>query len=345
MQPLANATSEFCAARFMTIKAAKSVCMPFGADAGRFGYNIQVNGDMVRQAGPQGGVCLCLLFDSSASAYVMVSRRSACFVSAFHGIVSALRASSCVPSMLPPFLRLLHAVAEPSGLYGSELWGVFLICTNRGLPGFYSLSDVLEHKRCSILRGYLHLPQSVPYVCMLHELGCVPLVHAYVLRAVRFYNSLVLDGQGGVYRGVLQQNIADARRGRSPVQNWFFHLCAVLRLIMPTGRWLSDVRNLQQLNIKQVKRALVDAYDKYTASFRTVHEGEGSKIGFYFREMAGHSLGKQPDYMSLCLPRRSVLTFLRFRLGCHYLRVNTGRWTGLQRDERTCLRLLVGTCG
>eukprot|EP00877_Chromochloris_zofingiensis_P013619 jgi/Chrzof1/8510/Cz03g13220.t1 len=184
----------------------------------------------------------------------------------------------------------------------------------RGLPGFYSLSDVMEHKRCSILRGYLHLPQSVPYLCMLHELGCVPLVHAYVLRAVRFYNSLVRDGQGGVYCGVLQQNIADARRGRSPVHNWFSHLWAVLRLIMPTGRWLSDVRNLQELNIKQVKRALVDAYDKYTASFRTVHEGEGSKIGFYFREMAGHSVGKQPDYMSLCLPRR------------------------LQRDERTCLR-------
>eukprot|EP00877_Chromochloris_zofingiensis_P001628 jgi/Chrzof1/11466/Cz05g37190.t1 len=115
-------------------------------------------------------------------------------------------------------------------------------------------------------------------------------------------------------RGVLQQDNADARRGTSPVQNWFFHLCDVLRLIMPTGRWLSDVRDLQQWNIKQVKRALVDAYDKYTASWRTVHEGEGSRIGFYFREMVGHSLGKQPDYMSLCLPRRSVLAFLRFRL-------------------------------
>eukprot|EP00877_Chromochloris_zofingiensis_P009978 jgi/Chrzof1/5233/Cz15g18060.t1 len=234
MQPLANATSEFCTAHFMTIKAAKSVCIVLGADAGRFGYNIQVNGEVVRQAGPQGVVCLGLLFDSSASDCVMFSRRSACFVSAFHGIVSA----------------------------------------------------------------------SVPYLCMLHDFGCVPLVHAYVLRAVRFYNSLVLGAQGGVYCAVLQQNIADVRRGRSPVQNWFFHLCAVLRLIRPTGRWLSDVRNLQQLNIKQVKRALLDAYDKYTASLRTVHEGEGSRIGFYFREMAGISwylLHADLHYVTACM--------------------------------------------
>jgi hypothetical protein len=35
-----------------------------------------------------------------------------------------------------------------------------------------------------------------------------------------------------------------------------------------------------------------------------------------------------------------VVRFLRFRLGCHHLRIHTGRWhqLALPRPHRTCLR-------
>jgi hypothetical protein len=59
------------------------------------------------------------------------------------------------------------------------------------LAKFYSLGDTLEVQRCSLLRQWLHLPKSVPPLPLLHELGCEPLVHCYVRRAVRFYNCLV----------------------------------------------------------------------------------------------------------------------------------------------------------
>ena len=44
---------------------------------------------------------------------------------------------------------------------------------------FYSLTDPLEVKRCRLVRQWLQLPQSVPLLPLLHELGSEPLVHCF----------------------------------------------------------------------------------------------------------------------------------------------------------------------
>ena len=47
-----------------------------------------------------------------------------------------------------------------------------------------------------------------------------------------------------------------------------------------------------------------------------------------------------PRFYLLNLSHGLLLRFLRFRLGCHHLRINTGRWQEppLPRSERLCLR-------
>jgi hypothetical protein len=44
-----------------------------------------------------------------------------------HAATARMRAAPEFPCALPAFLKLLHTVMEPAGLYGSELWGLLSI--------------------------------------------------------------------------------------------------------------------------------------------------------------------------------------------------------------------------
>lgn len=44
----------------------------------------------------------------------------------------------------------------------------------------------------------------------------------------------------------------------------------------------------------------------------------------------------RPAYMALPLPLRKLRLLTRFRLSCHHLAVETGRWAGVDIDQRVC---------
>lgn len=268
-----------------------------------------------------------------------------CFVGSFHAAVSQLRAQShIVPSTPPVLLKLMHAVAEPAGLYGSEIWGVFCIkisptrTPGDWLSAFYSLDCPLERSRCSLLRRYLRLPSHVPKICLLYEVGCYPLVHQYVLRAARFYNTL-LDA-GVVYTALLRQHVQDgfARPSQHPIRNWIVALHDVLSLVHPRGQHMQRIQQQRPINIPDLKEALRASFKQHVQQLAAVREGAGARIGAYFRDMATHSAGSIAPYLSLSLSRKVMYGCMRLRLGCHYLRLQTGRWSGLARSQRLCLR-------
>ena len=111
---------------------------------------------------------LGFIFDSAASAGTMAAHRVKCFSSSFHAATAQMRAALDFPCALPAFLKLLHTVMEPAGLYGSELWGLLSIpglwSSNWSLPKFYGLADPLEVQRCRLIRQWLRLPASVPHL-------------------------------------------------------------------------------------------------------------------------------------------------------------------------------------
>jgi hypothetical protein len=59
----------------------------------------------------------------------------------------------------------------------------------------------------------------------------------------------------------------------------------------------------------------------------------------YFRVVGTHALGTVPSFYHLPLSQGVLVRFLRFRLGCHHLRVNNGRWVQpfVPRRRRFCL--------
>ena len=241
----------------------------------------------------EGTRSLGLIFDSAASAGTMAAHRVKCFSSSFHAATAQMRAALDFPCAIPAFLKLLHTVMEPAGLYGSELWGLLSIpglwSSNWSLPKFYGLADPLEVQRCRLIRQWLRLPASVPHLPLLPELGSEPLVHCYVRRAVRFYNCLVDLDVASVYRGVLRQNIDDALSTRSRAHNFVGALFQVLRILLPrAGGITRTLRNCLPLDATAIDEALSTRYTQHIQHLSQVerlrlrlHHGP-SKVTWYW---------------------------------------------------------------
>ena len=166
-------------------------------------------------------------------------------------------------------------------------------------------------------------------------------MHCYVRRAVRFYNSLVDLDVASVYRGVLRQNIDDALSTRSRSHNFVGALFQVIRILLPrAGGITRTLRNCLPLDATAIDEALSTRYTEHIQHLSQVENGTGSRIGLYFRVVGTHASGVVPSFYSCRLSHGVLVRFLRFRLGCHHLRIHTGRWQlpGLPRPQHTCLR-------
>ena len=307
---------------------------------------LTIGDEQISQAPPNGATrYLGLMYDSLASAETMAAHRANCFTSSYYAATAAMRVAPGFPCAISTFLKLLHTVMEPAGLYGCELWGLAsvkgIFSTGWCLDKLYALDDPMELQRCNVMRRWLKLPKSTPKLCMLHELGCEPLVHEYIRRAVRFYNTLVALPNDSVYKAALKESVADGLTTNRPALNFAAALHRALNLF--SSRYLRKVPALEELDMVAIEELLAKKYKEHTTRLSQCFRGEGAKIGLYFREVAKHELGVVPRYYSFHLAHGVLTRFLRFRLGSHHLRVNTGRWETregqrLEREERTCLR-------
>ena len=144
-----------------------------------------------------------------------------------------------------------------------------------------------------------------------------------------------------VHRSALQQNIDDALSTRSRAHNFVWALFQVLRILLPReGGLTRTLRACLPLDIDGIDAALHSRYTEHIQRLSQVVNGPGSRTGLYFRVVGTHVLGVVPSFYSCRLSHGVLVRFLRFRLGCHHLRIHTGRWLPplLPHSQRTCLR-------
>jgi DNA-directed RNA polymerase subunit L len=142
------------------------------------------------------------------------------------------------------------------------------------------------------------------------------------------------------YRMALQQNVHDAFDPHFKRANFTRALFSVLRVLKVVPRRLqSHLQAMRGVSIKDVDAQLTLRYTEYTQSLGT-SQSVGSMTRFYFSDVGRHDMGVRPCWYNFTVPHRVALGFLRFRVGCHYLRINTGRWErpSLAREARTCTR-------
>ena len=125
------------------------------------------------------------------------------------------------------------------------------------------------------------------------------------------------------------------------IHNFVGALFQVLRILLPReGGLTRTLRACLPLDIDGIDEALHTRYTEHIQRLSQVVNGPGSRIGLYFRVVGTHVLGVVPSFYSCRLSHGVLVRFLRFRLGCHHLRIHTGRWLPplLPHSQRTCLR-------
>ena len=195
LQALLTHTNVVLAARNLKLSVPKCIGLVLGLQAGApvGECSLSLGSAPLASASPTEGTrYLGLIYDTAASAGTMAAHRASCFSSSFHAATAQMRAAPDFPCALPAFLKLLHTVMEPAGLYGCELWGLLSIpglwSSGWTLAKFYSLKDPLEVKRCRLVRQWLQLPQSVPLLPLLH---CVSILGVGFRPSFRILNAHV----------------------------------------------------------------------------------------------------------------------------------------------------------
>ena len=111
----------------------------------------------------------------------------------------------------------------------------------------------------------------------------------------------------------------------------------MLRILLPReGGLTRTLRACLPLDIDGIDEALHTRYSKHIQRLSQVVNGPGSRIGLYFRVVGffsgyfrvffffvgTHVLGVVPSFYSCRLSHGVLVRFLRFRLGCHHLRIH-----------------------
>ena len=92
----------------------------------------------------------------------------------------------------------------------------------------------------------------------------------------------------------------------------------------PMAKYLNHIRNIN-----------VNEYDN-TNLCNSVNDSKSSKRVFYVQQ-CNPNLERHPFYThEHCLPEVHRRAFTRLRLSSHKLRIETGRWSRLPREDRTC---------
>jgi hypothetical protein len=140
------------------------------------------------------------------------------------------------------------------------------------------------------------------------------------------------------FRLALVQNVADAFDSRFKVVNFTRALHSVLQKLGLMRRLESHMRAMHSIDLDLLDTQLAAKYKEHVESLQGGARAGGGMIGHYFRVVGTHELGVRPCWYQINVPHKAVVRFLRFRLGCHFLRINTGRWHQLARGDRRCVR-------
>ena len=238
-------------------------------------------------------------------------------------------------------LRLFNAVALPNLTFGCEVWGPWILCTDWSSKAFQSK---IEQVRLSFLRVLLSLKSSTPAWNVYRELGMYPLQVFVVRQMIRFINKLWQMPESTWARKVLWD--AWWMHKYHQCDNWCSRLHQFLSAVgIQPHQWVGEgvVPLYDDKHCEEVLKA------KCHAVF--LQPGLTSKLASYHTQFATDiSVNinplrewKKALYLTLPAPSKRLCLMARFRLSCHHLAVETGRWRDVDIDDRKCTLCTMGS--
>ena len=227
-------------------------------------------------------------------------------------------------------LHLFDALVRPVMLYGVEAWGPGALCSDPTLAG----CEVVQRK---FLRCLLGVRDSTPNASVLGEVAAFPLAHTAATLLCRFWNRLVDMPDDRLAKQAFMENVALTASGTGNVRSacWAAQVDSFLPFMQPIVDGVP-----QYMDPDALSAALQRRY------FDSVNDSDLRKVQDWLQirgplNFDSYSL---PSHMQDISSRSSRVRLAQFRTGSHWLGVESGRWIGLQREQRVCKRCGCRIC-
>jgi hypothetical protein len=137
----------------------------------------------------------------------------------------------------------------------------------------------------------------------------------------------------------MEQNVQDHRKASFTGLNFAGALFSVLKVVLGERGLATNMASMDKFDITVVEERLDAVYGQHLEWLRTgPQKVVGTMVQWYMRVVGLHQPGDMPCWYTLNVPQCVIIRFLRFRLGCHFLRNNTGRWHHMKPMHRKCVR-------
>jgi hypothetical protein len=177
------------------------------------------------------------------------------------------------------------------------------------------------------------------------EYGCRPVAWRWCKLVCKYWNRL-LRTQYSVLRDAFREDLTHAvqLRPTSRDQSWCFEVLQMLRKCVPaTAAAICEAvsedkwQDVPQIDVAAVMQAWKDAWWVWP---RDADPRHSSGTTAAYCQWMSTDVNQPAPYVNACSPINSLHTaaLARFRLGVHHLEVSKGRWAGVPREARLCLR-------
>ena len=210
------------------------------------------------------------------------------------------------------FMKLMEMLVETVLLYGAEVWG----CGGQLRP--------VENVQMRAARIFLGVGRLHPLVALQYEMNMLPVKWEAMKRSIEFWVQVMRMGDGRLLKVVMMEALE-----RGSKVKWVKDLWQSLEMF---GWKEVDVEALNGLTMREVKQMLKDVAWRKVREVWREEARVRSKLGMMGRLMDEECKSRCVEVD--CKRQRRMLAKLRG--GTAELRIETGRWRGLKREERIC---------
>ena len=241
----------------------------------------------------------------------------------------------------------LYLACLPSVIsYGCEVWAFRCFKGKQVVSGSPCSTSLLNaHKR--VLAQVLGVRRTTPEGIINCELNIFPLWSTWILRMVRFWNNIAAMRPDTLHYRVLLHDLRLAI-----VEGKETFAGTLVQQLKKLGYYIADhVRfdSILHIDISQVKDLLEHQSDLLWDGLDISPRSCPSSRALFCRYQRWFArpshVPRRKSALKLHLPDRILRAFMRFRLGCHNLPVDSGRQQGIPRHQRICTRCSLELVG
>ena len=243
-------------------------------------------------------------------------------------------------------VELYLACLPPLFSYGCEVWAFRCFKGKHVDSGRPSSTPLLEaHRR--VLAQILGVRRTTPEGIINCELNIYSMHSSWLLRMVRFWNNIAAMRPDAVHHKVLLQDLRLAIvDGRETFAG------TLMQQLKKLGYYIADhvrLNAVRSIDISEVKSLLDRQTDSLWDGLDDYPRSCVSNRALFCRY---HRWFARPPHvpshrsaLKLQVSNRTLQAFMRFRLGCHNLPVDSGRQLGIPRAQRICTRCSLELVG